>query len=147
MRELVFLVEFAQPCLVSSLNTCPAQPNTELCGKTWPSLSIPTSVCVNLYLLTRLKYRDIYTKLDMKSENIVTGTKEDRVLTTGLHTVEDVACKSCGATIGLKYIAAYEPSQKYKEGTFIIERGKAALRLSVSTAILLLNSHHRIRNR
>lgn len=56
--------------------------------------------------------------------NIVTGPKEDRHLLTGLHTVADVSCSDCGETLGWKYLKAYEPSQKYKEGKVVLEKYK-----------------------
>ncbi len=40
---------------------------------------------------------------------------------TGLHAVADIFCESCKKTIGWKYEHAFESSQKYKEGKFIIE--------------------------
>ncbi|CAL0319532.1 PREDICTED: protein yippee-like At4g27745 [Lupinus angustifolius] len=56
--------------------------------------------------------------------NIVTGPKEDRNLMTGLHTVADVHCGDCREVLGWKYERAYEASQKYKEGKFILEKSK-----------------------
>ncbi|CAJ2667419.1 unnamed protein product [Trifolium pratense] len=56
--------------------------------------------------------------------NVVTGPKEDRTLLTGLHTVADVYCGDCREVLGWKYERAYEPSQKYKEGKFILEKSK-----------------------
>ncbi|KAK6794668.1 hypothetical protein RDI58_008121 [Solanum bulbocastanum] len=56
--------------------------------------------------------------------NIVVGAKEDRTLMTGLHTVADVLCGDCNEVLGWKYERAYEPSQKYKEGKFILEKSK-----------------------
>ncbi|KAF4384519.1 hypothetical protein CsatB_010832 [Cannabis sativa] len=56
--------------------------------------------------------------------NIVLGPKQDRQLMTGLHTVADVYCKDCGEVLGWKYEKAYEQSQKYKEGKFILEKFK-----------------------
>ena len=50
------------------------------------------------------------------------GVKEDRQLTTGLHTVADIFCYNCGEALGWKYEKAYEESQKYKEGKYILER-------------------------
>lgn len=41
---------------------------------------------------------------------------------TGLHSVCDISCKRCKTLIGWTYLAAYEQSQKYKEGKFIIEK-------------------------
>ena len=54
--------------------------------------------------------------------NIVTGPPEDRILITGLHSVCDINCKRCDTLVGWTYAKAYEPSQKYKEGKFIIEK-------------------------
>uniref|UniRef100_A0A915M7N0 Protein yippee-like n=3 Tax=Meloidogyne TaxID=189290 RepID=A0A915M7N0_MELJA len=53
--------------------------------------------------------------------NIVCGTAEERVLLTGLHAVADIQCECCKTTLGWKYEHAYESSQKYKEGKYIIE--------------------------
>ena len=41
---------------------------------------------------------------------------------TGLHSVCDIFCKRCKTLVGWTYEKAYEPSQKYKEGKFIIEK-------------------------
>ena len=66
----------------------------------------------------------------------------DRQMTTGNHTVRDIYCVKCGETLGWKYVRifsketfrcggrsmglcqdrAYETSQKYKEGKYILER-------------------------
>lgn len=56
--------------------------------------------------------------------NISMGPKEDRHLMTGLHTVADVFCMDCNETLGWKYERAYEETQKYKEGKFILEKLK-----------------------
>ncbi|XP_008946089.1 PREDICTED: protein yippee-like 4, partial [Merops nubicus] len=37
------------------------------------------------------------------------------------HSVADIFCQSCKTTLGWKYEQAFESSQKYKEGKFIIE--------------------------
>lgn len=54
--------------------------------------------------------------------NVTIGPPEDRRLITGLHSVCDIFCKRCETLIGWSYTKAYEPSQKYKEGKFIIEK-------------------------
>ncbi|KAJ3551736.1 hypothetical protein NM688_g4537 [Phlebia brevispora] len=54
--------------------------------------------------------------------NVVEGEPVDRQMTTGNHTVRDIYCCKCGKTLGWKYEHAYEPSQKYKEGKYILER-------------------------
>ncbi|XP_059175960.1 protein yippee-like 1 [Physella acuta] len=53
--------------------------------------------------------------------NVGCGPAEERVLLTGLHAVADIYCESCKTTLGWKYEHAFESSQKYKEGKFIIE--------------------------
>ena len=58
------------------------------------------------------------------ASNVSLGPKEDRVLLTGLHTVADIYCVSCETRLGWKYVEAFEPSQKYKEGRFIVEKIK-----------------------
>ncbi|KAK9700668.1 hypothetical protein K7432_012082 [Basidiobolus ranarum] len=58
--------------------------------------------------------------------NITMGDLEDRLLMTGLHSVADIYCTVCQANVGWKYVHAFEESQKYKEGKFIIERAKIA---------------------
>lgn len=54
--------------------------------------------------------------------NVSLGVAEDRWLLTGLHSVRDAHCLSCNSLMGWKYERAYEPSQKYKEGKFVIEK-------------------------
>ncbi|NXY82631.1 YPEL4 protein, partial [Alcedo cyanopectus] len=53
--------------------------------------------------------------------NVGCGPAEQRLLLTGLHSVADIFCQSCKTTLGWKYEQAFESSQKYKEGKFIIE--------------------------
>jgi len=45
----------------------------------------------------------------------------ERSMTTGRHIVRDITCKQCSQTVGWKYEKAYEPSEKYKEGKYILE--------------------------
>ena len=54
--------------------------------------------------------------------NVTIGPAEDRLLITGLHSVSDIFCKRCKNMVGWTYARAYEMSQKYKEGKFIIEK-------------------------
>ncbi|CAN4099959.1 unnamed protein product [Withania somnifera] len=49
-------------------------------------------------------------------KNIVVGTKEEKHLTTGLHTIADIYCSNCNEVLGWKYQHAVQPSQKYKKG-------------------------------
>ncbi|KAK4838521.1 hypothetical protein QYF36_014399 [Acer negundo] len=61
---------------------------------------------------------------NFSSEEFFLGPKEDRHLLTGLHTVADISCVDCREVLGWKYERAYEASQKYKEGKFILEKSK-----------------------
>eukprot|EP00698_Gefionella_okellyi_P022240 TRINITY_DN7341_c0_g1_i1.p1 TRINITY_DN7341_c0_g1~~TRINITY_DN7341_c0_g1_i1.p1 ORF type:complete len:112 (-),score=7.19 TRINITY_DN7341_c0_g1_i1:104-439(-) len=54
--------------------------------------------------------------------NVAEGTAEERTLITGRHVVCDIYCKNCFKVLGWTYKEAHEPSQKYKEGKFIIEK-------------------------
>lgn len=54
--------------------------------------------------------------------NVRIGSAEDRLLITGLHSVNDIFCKRCKNMVGWTYSRAYENSQKYKEGKFIVEK-------------------------
>lgn len=86
------------------------------------------------------------------SANVTLGEKEERMMITGMHIVADIFCVCCGSNVGWKYVSqisnnliawfqiklsfdllvkqcfmfyqesAYEKSQKYKEGKFILER-------------------------
>ncbi|XP_024365533.1 protein yippee-like At4g27745 isoform X2 [Physcomitrium patens] len=56
--------------------------------------------------------------------NVTIGVKEDRQLRTGLHTVADICCYQCQEVLGWKYEKAFEESQKYKEGKYILEKVK-----------------------
>ncbi|XP_041785218.1 protein yippee-like isoform X2 [Anopheles merus] len=53
--------------------------------------------------------------------NVACGQAEERVLLTGLHAVADIYCECCRTPLGWKYEHAFESSQKYKEGKYIIE--------------------------
>ena len=54
--------------------------------------------------------------------NVTIGPVEDRMLITGLHSVCDIFCRRCKGMVGWTYARAYESSQKYKEGKYIIEK-------------------------
>jgi hypothetical protein len=42
-------------------------------------------------------------------------------MTTGRHIVRDIHCRQCNEVVGWKYDKAYETSEKYKEGKYILE--------------------------
>ncbi|XP_066386317.1 protein yippee-like At3g55890 [Miscanthus floridulus] len=54
--------------------------------------------------------------------NVTVGEKEDRMMITGMHSISDIFCVGCGEIVGWKYGAAYERSQKYKEGKIALDR-------------------------
>ena len=39
--------------------------------------------------------------------NIVVGPKEERMMTTGLHTVSDIFCVCCNQIVGWKYVSPF----------------------------------------
>jgi len=53
--------------------------------------------------------------------NITESEPNERNMTTGRHIVRDIQCRQCKETVGWKYDKAYEASEKYKEGKFILE--------------------------
>ncbi|XP_026193919.1 protein yippee-like At3g55890 [Cyclospora cayetanensis] len=57
-----------------------------------------------------------------KATNVSEGQCEDRVMTTGKHTIVDIYCNDCGTNVGWRYRFAVQESQKYKEGKYILER-------------------------
>jgi hypothetical protein len=54
--------------------------------------------------------------------NVAVGAEEERMMTTGWHTVCDIFCVACGCNLGWKYLAAADKTQRYKEGKFILDR-------------------------
>jgi hypothetical protein len=60
----------------------------------------------------------------LSSVNVRLGSPQDRVLLTGLHTVQDAFCASCDERLGWRYVKAAAPSQRYKEGCFILEQAR-----------------------
>lgn len=43
-------------------------------------------------------------------------------MTTGRHIVRDICCRQCKEVVGWKYDRAYEATEKYKEGKYILEQ-------------------------
>ncbi|VDM34417.1 unnamed protein product [Hydatigera taeniaeformis] len=56
-----------------------------------------------------------------KVVNVKSASAEDRLLLTGQHRVADLHCAGCNSLLGWKYERAFEVSQRYKEGKYIIE--------------------------
>ncbi|KAM7254775.1 hypothetical protein ACFE04_020016 [Oxalis oulophora] len=53
--------------------------------------------------------------------NITFGPHEEKMMLTGLHTVQAIFCCCCGQYVGWKYIAAHDENEKFKEGKFVLE--------------------------
>lgn len=53
--------------------------------------------------------------------NVHEGEAGERNMTTGRHIVRDIRCKQCAEVVGWKYDKAFEATEKYKEGKFILE--------------------------
>jgi len=53
--------------------------------------------------------------------NIIAGDANERSMTTGRHIVRDISCRQCKNVVGWKYDKAFETTEKYKEGKFILE--------------------------
>lgn len=53
--------------------------------------------------------------------NISQAEAVERNMTTGRHVVRDINCRQCKETVGWKYDKAFEASEKYKEGKYILE--------------------------
>ncbi|KAK9240437.1 yippee zinc-binding/DNA-binding /Mis18, centromere assembly-domain-containing protein [Lipomyces kononenkoae] len=54
-------------------------------------------------------------------QNVIVGKPGERMLVTGLHTVADISCAGCDINVGWKYLGAFERSQSYKVGKYILE--------------------------
>ena len=56
--------------------------------------------------------------------NVVLGHKKDKKMLTGMYTIAGIHCSSCGQELGWKYVRAFDPTQRFKEGNFILEKLK-----------------------
>ncbi|KAK0852644.1 protein yippee-like moh1 [Friedmanniomyces endolithicus] len=54
--------------------------------------------------------------------NVQLGEAGERNIITGRHVVRDVSCRQCKEVVGWKYDRAYESTEKYKEGKYILEQ-------------------------
>lgn len=53
--------------------------------------------------------------------NVIPKDAVERSMTTGRHVVRDIVCRQCKQTVGWRYDKAFETTEKYKEGKFILE--------------------------
>lgn len=47
--------------------------------------------------------------------NVLPGPKEERLMTTGMHVVADIACAKCLNVVGWKYVSATLPLPNYAQ--------------------------------
>lgn len=87
------------------------------------SLPSPLSHLHNIQLTLQKSFRGQHGKAYLFNSvvNILYGPPSERNMTTGRHIVRDIACRGCNATVGWTYDKAYENSEKYKEGKYILE--------------------------
>lgn len=90
----------------------------------WVILCIILRITINVASRNFFQGKSSRAFLFAHAMNIVIGPKEDRQLVTGLHTVADIYCCDCREVLGWKYERAFEVSQKYKEGKYILEKSK-----------------------
>jgi hypothetical protein len=57
----------------------------------------------------------------VQERNLLTGTYPALLTYSGIHTVRDLSCMVCKTSLGWKYCTAKEPSQRYKQGRFLLE--------------------------
>ncbi|KAG6424398.1 hypothetical protein SASPL_114816 [Salvia splendens] len=95
------IVVFEQPKPTATLNSIPP-----------PCTGLPGDCKLQLCFL----------KCATRRVNVTSGPPEERMMISGMHTVSDVFCCSCGHLLGWKYLVAHEESQKYKQGKFALER-------------------------
>ncbi|KAG7220447.1 hypothetical protein INR49_003316 [Caranx melampygus] len=61
------------------------------------------------------------TRRKNKCAQQLEGEKHPRASVADILVLSDIYCENCKTTLGWKYEHAFESSQKYKEGKFIIE--------------------------
>ncbi|NXH58163.1 YPEL1 protein, partial [Rhabdornis inornatus] len=93
------------------------------CHRTYSCIHCRAHLANHDELISKAIFKSIYLKSFCfhLQVNVGCGPAEERVLLTGLHAVADIYCENCKTTLGWKYEHAFESSQKYKEGKFIIE--------------------------
>ncbi|KAL3508704.1 hypothetical protein ACH5RR_028105 [Cinchona calisaya] len=97
----------------------------DLEGRTYKCKFCKTHLALAVDLVSRAFHcRSGKAYLFNNAVNITVGPHEERMMLSGMHTVADLYCCFCGQIVGWKYEAAHEESQKYKEGKFVLERGR-----------------------
>lgn len=54
--------------------------------------------------------------------NVALGERQVWLMRTGAHTVRELHCIGCEAYVGFRIVHAHEPSERWKDGAYILER-------------------------
>ncbi|OCB90277.1 hypothetical protein A7U60_g2508 [Sanghuangporus baumii] len=54
--------------------------------------------------------------------NVCLGPRQVWLMRTGAHTVRELKCLGCSAYVGFQIVHAHEPSERWKNGAYILER-------------------------
>ncbi|THH07872.1 hypothetical protein EW145_g3095 [Phellinidium pouzarii] len=54
--------------------------------------------------------------------NVSLGRRQVWLMRTGAHTVREISCLGCNTYIGFQIVHAHEPSERWKDGAYILER-------------------------
>ncbi|KAI5123791.1 hypothetical protein M0805_009086 [Coniferiporia weirii] len=54
--------------------------------------------------------------------NVALGRRQVWLMRTGAHTVREITCLGCNAYVGFQIVRAHEPSERWKNGAYILER-------------------------
>lgn len=92
------------------------------CHKTYSCIHCRAHLANHDELISKL-FQGNHGRAYLFNKVVNIGCKQavQRELLTGLHAVADIYCDNCETTLGWKYQQAFVPSQKYKEGKYIIE--------------------------
>ncbi|VEL32925.1 unnamed protein product [Protopolystoma xenopodis] len=88
----------------------------------WHSLGVPQGLGLSLFpivffIISLSLFLSFLPSLPSHTLDVLTSAG----VCTGLHSVADLYCDCCHTVLGWKYEQAFESSQKYKEGKYIIE--------------------------
>lgn len=56
------------------------------------------------------------------SSNVALGERQVWLMRSGAHTVRELHCLGCEAYVGFKIVHAHEPTERWKDGAYILER-------------------------
>ncbi|CDY20210.1 BnaC09g30290D [Brassica napus] len=129
-------IAFPSLGIVSTASTIPVS-SPPLILSSFTPISLLPSTSLPLPPPTSFHCRRGKAYLFNRSVNISMGPLEERMMLSGMHTVADIFCCCCGQNVGWKYESAHEKAQKYKEGKFVLERGRIVDEMDLSTEVYI----------